>query len=172
MRIADVRKILLGNLPNISRYACTPQAHKKITHDTVEWEGRMYRVGMHYVIHGECGTRIRALVTRKDYNTPGFRYYNNIEKKPLLVFCPECRAQVGKWGKRQLAKNGRLYSFHGMTGLGDSGSQDYVGAYYIFPMGVGFSQEGVMTSLNTDRARLMDADEVEAELDMPEYDGN
>jgi hypothetical protein len=60
-----------------------------------------------------------------------------------------------------------------MTGLGD-GSADYVGAYYIFPMGVGFSQEGVITSVNKDRARLMDGDddEVEAELDMPEYDGN
>jgi hypothetical protein len=52
------------------------------------------------------------------------------------------------------------------------GGAAYVGAYYIFPMGVAFSQEGVITSLNTDRARLMDDDEVEAELDMPEYDGN
>jgi hypothetical protein len=170
MRLAEVRKILLGNIPNISRYACTPEANKKITHDTIEWEGNSYRVGMHYVLHADCGTRIRAVITRREYNTPGWRYGK--EKMPLLVFCPQCRAQVGKWGRRQLAKNGRLHSFHGDFGAGNSFSKDYVGAYYIFPMGIGFNPEGEITSVNKDRARLMDDEEVEAELDMPDYEGN
>ncbi len=165
MSLATLRKSLLKNVPNIPRFGIAVDVGGQMAaNDVIEYQGQSYSVAMFYVTHNECGKRIRGLFPRAAYNRTHTRESRD-RARPLLIFCADCGAMAGKSVRRQLRNQGRPYSFHG-SGMGDV-PRDLVGAYYIFPRGVGYNFQGEITSVSQEWARPVDGDDV---LELPDYD--
>jgi len=141
-----VREALLSNVPNIPRFGVTIDVNgMRATGGSIRFEGEMYRTAMYYVVHTECGTRILALISRAVYNKPPKAFGVSEVRKPLLTYCPHCRAQVGKHARDQLLTQGKLHNYHS---AGVDVDRSIVAAYYTFPRGVGYSLLGEITSID------------------------
>ncbi len=165
MSLATLRKSLLKNVPNIPRFGVTIDVSgRSPTNCVIEYQGQSYSVAMFYVTHNECGKRIRGLFPRAAYNRMNSRESRD-RARPLLIFCADCGAMAGKSVRRQLRNQGRPYSFHD-SGMRDV-PRDLVGAYYIFPRGVGYNPQGEITSVSREWTTPVDEDDV---LEFPDYD--
>jgi len=164
MSVAAVRKELLKNVPNISKFGATVDAGdgNPATHEMIYFQGHSYSVPMSYVLHTDCGKRLRGLYSRAEYN----RMHSAASRRaatPILIYCPTCGSKAGKHIRRQVRNQGRPYTFHSPGGI--PGGNRYVSSYFIFPKGVGYDFEGNVTSVSTQFSRRMDDDEVEMPYD-------
>ncbi len=185
MSLATLRKSLINDIPNISRFGMTINvninaSNQKCLNSIIEFEGRTYSVPMFYVVHTECGKRIRVLFQRGAYNETNSSL-DRSRLRPVLVFCPKCGAMAGKHARRQLQAQGRLYGFYNppvdLLISNRNFTKNFIAANYIFPRGVGYNLQGEITSVDQkwaarcrDDDEILDDDEVEDEVcEAPTY---
>ncbi len=157
MSIATIRKALLKNVPNISKFgASIDMKSSHAGHDVVQFKGKSYSIPACYVLHTDCGKRIRALYSRVEYSGMHSREERKA-RKPLLVYCPQCGAMAGKRIRRKLKNQGMPHTFHSPA-LAIPNSNRFVASYYTFPKGVGYNLDGEVVSIESKWARCLGGD--------------
>lgn len=158
----------LSNRPNIAKHEIYfDTSGKKACNDYINFQGRQHSVAMLYVVHLGCGTRIRGLVWKADYNRfnrPGRRYRPGVKDNPiriLALYCPECKVRVGKATRRMLDHFGKLTGWHGpdRDSRPDIG-RDEVGCNYCFPRGIELNADNSeIIGIDPEYVRCMEDDE-------------